>query len=467
MSLSKEQRKALPDSDFAVPGKRKLPIHDATHTRQAWDMVDRTGGLSDADRSEARTRILDRAKEQDVDTEDWDTGSKAVTASALLSCLSAMAIEMPDVKDHPNRMPFKGVMTFVNQPSDMAVGGAGGKRVYMPKDVAEQMLPSLMGMGIDYTPNFDGHDAQKKVGLITGAEIVGDELRIEGFFYAADFPQVCKRIKAEKEDLGFSYEIKAQTLPMVGDLLQIVGGTFTGAAVLYKDKAAYQQTSLAANADQELDMTPEEIKKLFGEVLAPLAASVEGVVKKVDAMEAKQLEASKTADMVRPHAETLRNCAASMEAAGIGGDPNRGHVKVLNHMANQMEADGVMGKVPHIYRDHDFMSAKGDQVVVDQTAAIDAAVKKALEPVQAELAAAKTKVADLEAKGFSQAQQPTRETRPVVDAANLLKKYSLTANGEGKISVADLDKSLTASGMDRQQRIAVKIQMSNAGLIAA
>lgn len=45
-NLDKSAREALPDSDFAVPGKRKLPIHDATHATLAWDMVDRTSGLS-------------------------------------------------------------------------------------------------------------------------------------------------------------------------------------------------------------------------------------------------------------------------------------------------------------------------------------------------------------------------------------------------------------------------------------
>lgn len=470
MSLTKDQRKALPDSDFAVPELRKMPIHDVTHVRLAWDMVDRTQGLTGEQRKTARDRIIKRADDLAVDTEDWDKLVSA--ASVTLSALSAMALDMPEVEDHPNRMPFSGVLAFVDQPSDVAPGGSGGKRTYLPSDVAEKMLPSLLGMGVDYTPKFDGHDAQKKVGIISGAEIVDSELRISGFFYAGDFPQVCARIKSEKEALGFSYEIKAQTLPMPGGLLQIVGGNFTGAAVLYKAKAAYQNTSLAANADtKDLDMTPEELKAILAEAINPVAASVKELATKVTTIEASQLQASKAHDLVRPHSEKLRDCAASMEAAGIGGHVDRGHVKVLRHMADQMEAEGVMGKVPHIYRDHDFFTASADKgadknadvVGAQIAAAVDAAVK----PLQAELAASATKVADLSAKAFTQAGAPDRKTVPS-DVTKLLAKYELSAGAEaGTLTVAQIDKTLAAAGLSTQQRLAAKVQMINAGVLKA
>ncbi|GIM47032.1 hypothetical protein DNHGIG_25810 [Collibacillus ludicampi] len=71
-SLSAAQRKKLKDSDFAVPGKRKLPIHDKEHVKLAWDMVDRTKGLTEEERKEARKRILSAAKQMGVDTSDWN-----------------------------------------------------------------------------------------------------------------------------------------------------------------------------------------------------------------------------------------------------------------------------------------------------------------------------------------------------------------------------------------------------------
>lgn len=81
--LSAEQRDKLEGSDFAVPGKRKLPMHDLHHAKLAWDMVDRTQGLSDEERKEARSRIKHRLKELGVDTSNYG-GEKHSTQN--LSC---------------------------------------------------------------------------------------------------------------------------------------------------------------------------------------------------------------------------------------------------------------------------------------------------------------------------------------------------------------------------------------------
>lgn len=70
--LTAAQRDALDDNEFAVPGKRELPMKDRRHVKLAWDMVDRTEGLTDDEKREARRRILRRAKRLKVDTRGWD-----------------------------------------------------------------------------------------------------------------------------------------------------------------------------------------------------------------------------------------------------------------------------------------------------------------------------------------------------------------------------------------------------------
>jgi hypothetical protein len=57
-ALTEEQRARLADSDFAVPHKRALPIHDAEHAKLAWDMLSRTEGLTADEREDARHRIV-------------------------------------------------------------------------------------------------------------------------------------------------------------------------------------------------------------------------------------------------------------------------------------------------------------------------------------------------------------------------------------------------------------------------
>jgi hypothetical protein len=57
-ALTEEERGKLGAEDFAVPHKRMLPIHDEGHARQAWNELDRTGGLDTFEKEEARHRIV-------------------------------------------------------------------------------------------------------------------------------------------------------------------------------------------------------------------------------------------------------------------------------------------------------------------------------------------------------------------------------------------------------------------------
>src|SRR5258708_15932469 len=109
--------------------------------------------------------------------------------------MERMAIEMPRVEGHPNRVGFRGVLTLVDEPSDKPPAGARGHRVILTRAAAEAALPSLMGMGVDYTPALDRHDTRRKVGVITQAEIVGKNLELSGYLYGKDFPELIRGMK--------------------------------------------------------------------------------------------------------------------------------------------------------------------------------------------------------------------------------------------------------------------------------
>lgn len=55
--LTTERRNNLKDSDFAVPGKRKLPIHDCSHARNAAARLNQTKGLTSEEKRIANQRI--------------------------------------------------------------------------------------------------------------------------------------------------------------------------------------------------------------------------------------------------------------------------------------------------------------------------------------------------------------------------------------------------------------------------
>lgn len=456
--LTKEARDKLPAEDFAVPGKRALPIHDAVHVRMAWDQIGRTKGLTDQERAEGRRRILERAKKLGLDTSEW-------TKIAAMR-FDAMSIEMPEVDDHPNRMPFSGVLTRLDQPSDAAPHGSNGRKIILSSEAAQKALSSILGMAVDYTPNFDGHDAQKKIGVITAATIEGNAIAISGFIYAADFPEQADTIQADKDLLGFSFEAqRIQVADMAADPLVITDCVFTGAAILQKAAAAYTTTSLAASAeDQEMD---EESKKQLGELttsVAGIAAALATLGNEVKEIKAGKVHAGKThTDLVEPHAKALEAAASGLAAAGIGGHATRGHVAVLNRMAGQMRAAAANGEIPSEFRDNSSYYASAE--APDVAKAISDAVAAAIKPLNDTIAAQGTQIADLKAAAVRTVTPPERKTIPA-GITTLLAKAGLEAPADGtKMDASKVDKALGGLGLPVSKRLEIKTSLARAGLM--
>lgn len=167
--------------------------------------------------------------------------------------LESMAITMPPFHGHPNREAFRGVLTLVDTPSDRPPAGSRGHRVLLTRPAAERALASLLGMGLDYSPTFDRHDARRKVGVITWAEINGKALELGGYLFAKDFPEIVRQIESgtiqasarvrPPNPLGMSYEISdASVADVRAKIWTLTRVTFTGAAILRRDKAAYRDT---------------------------------------------------------------------------------------------------------------------------------------------------------------------------------------------------------------------------------
>jgi hypothetical protein len=182
----------------------------------------------------------------------WHLGRIASSGAAIFlgtggnnMQLEAMAVTIPHVEGHPNRVPFEGVLTVVNSASDRAPAGARGHRVILTREAAEKALPSLLGMAVDYRPGWDGHDARRKVGLLTEANLMDNRLVVRGYIYARDFPEVAKTIGTHApESMGMSYELAdARVEDMQAEIWKLTRVTFTGAAILLREKAAYRATS--------------------------------------------------------------------------------------------------------------------------------------------------------------------------------------------------------------------------------
>ena len=65
--LDAEDRNALSDREYAFPDKRKEPIHDAAHVRNAISRFNQVTEVTDEERREAFERIQRAAKRFDVE----------------------------------------------------------------------------------------------------------------------------------------------------------------------------------------------------------------------------------------------------------------------------------------------------------------------------------------------------------------------------------------------------------------
>ncbi|WP_446745011.1 hypothetical protein [Silvibacterium acidisoli] len=164
--------------------------------------------------------------------------------------LEALAVALPEVAGHPNRIPFEGVLTLIDEPSTRPPSGARGHRVILTRAAATAALPSLIGMAVDYTPSWDGHDARRKCGIITQADIEGNRLKVSGYLFGKDFPEVEEQMRqGATGSMGMSYELAdAHVADMNASIWTLTRATFTGAAILLREKAAYRDTSFQLSA---------------------------------------------------------------------------------------------------------------------------------------------------------------------------------------------------------------------------
>jgi hypothetical protein len=68
--LTKKERNNLSDSQFAFPSKRKEPLENASHVRNAIARFNQVEAVSDADRDSAWKRIQIAAKKFDIELQE-------------------------------------------------------------------------------------------------------------------------------------------------------------------------------------------------------------------------------------------------------------------------------------------------------------------------------------------------------------------------------------------------------------
>ena len=271
--------------------------------------------------------------------------------------LDALSLQVPLLsEEHVNRAPFTGILTRIDEPSTRPPNGSDGHLVLMPYAAAEKALPSLLGMGVNTADNLRGHAKQAKIGVITAASIDGQDLVISGHLYEKDFPDEVEAIRAEKDRLGMSYELSNVEVDDPQSMIWVLTSfIFTGAAILYKESAAYQQTAIAAQAEHLVEESVmsqkilDELAKIQQQLDAMQASTTTDAADETEAAETTEA----TAETEAAEADAAK-CKADEEAAAkCKADEDA--ASTMKAMAKLMKAMGYKDDEEDAAEDQDAM----------------------------------------------------------------------------------------------------------------
>jgi hypothetical protein len=177
---------------------------------------------------------------------------KTGNCSTSFSLWAQKSVDITDLDiqdgDHPNLAPFKGTLLLLDQPSNQPPHGSEGHTIFVPTQVAVKRLDTLPGMGINYQNDLEGHNPAKKIGVISKAWVEGKKVKVEGVIWKKDFPEALRTFRMNRGRLGMSMELgDVYVRDKDEDVWHLEDFHFTGATVLRRDHAAYENTELSAS----------------------------------------------------------------------------------------------------------------------------------------------------------------------------------------------------------------------------
>lgn len=205
--------------------------------------------------------------------------------------------------ENPDLMKFSAVAGYLDTPTDATpCGGADGYKTIIEGETAD--VQSLVGMGVNvsYWDDYKGHDPYFKIGTITAASVAenGVDINVEGHLWKSDFPDICDTIQCAKDSMGCSVEVYFDGIVYDNEAKTVLckGAHFTGLAILYKNKAAFKNTSIMCSIkdtegekmNEEMKQALEVMKKENAEAIKTLTDTVSKLSESVQALEGKKGE---------------------------------------------------------------------------------------------------------------------------------------------------------------------------------
>lgn len=149
-----------------------------------------------------------------------------------------------------NKLPIKGVLFRVDEPSETAPSKGSQHPLFIPRAIAEQAkiaINASNGLPLDADNSLSRHANKDIVGVMTKAEIVGDDFIVSGHLFPWSQEEKVKAIASNQEILGMSLNAHASgyNSKVNGvDVFLLTHLDILGANILFKDRATYQKTRL-------------------------------------------------------------------------------------------------------------------------------------------------------------------------------------------------------------------------------
>lgn len=238
---------------------------------------------------------------------------------------------------HPNKMKFRGVLVRLDEASDKAPGGAEGHRILLPADVAKRRISTLIGMGLNYKPELDGHAQRRKVGVIEDAGITGRDLWVEGTIWKHDFPEAEDDLK--QNGLGMSMELgDVKVEDSNSDVWKLTDCCFLGGTILLKSKAAYHKTRAIAAAKQGGAMKKPVQKTLVKKVVP--ATLDEAKIAKIAASAAATALGEVITGTLKRQTEILAGMKETLDVMAGNGDEEEDEEEVtIDGSVDEVDAE--------------------------------------------------------------------------------------------------------------------------------
>ena len=163
-----------------------------------------------------------------------------------------MKLKLPEI-EHCNLFPFEGIATYIDRVSDRPVHvdnyeaktNFEGPKILFTRAAVENALPTLLGVGLCCQPEIPEHSVPRSnCGVITEAWIDGDQLKIRGFVYGLQFPEVVAEM--EKNPLVLCPSMRGTLFDhtKLPELISVLHTTFTSVSILRAGYTGFDNTNV-------------------------------------------------------------------------------------------------------------------------------------------------------------------------------------------------------------------------------